>query len=85
MADWASIVGVMGGITSSSMFFPQVWKSFKQKDTSSLSWLGLIVGFVNGVFWLSYGVLKNDPILYVTNSFFTTGALLLILLKLKYK
>ena len=85
MVDFASVFGVLGGITSSSMFFPQVWKSYKQKDTSSLSWIGLLVGLLNGFFWLMYGVFKDDPILYVTNSFFTSGALLLVLLKYRYK
>jgi len=85
MADVASIFGILGGVTSSSMFFPQVWKSFEQKNTSSLSWLGLVVGLLNGVFWLMYGVFKEDPILYITNSFFTLGAFLLVVLKMKYK
>ncbi|NJB81933.1 SemiSWEET family sugar transporter [Wenyingzhuangia aestuarii] len=85
MITIASVFGVLGGITSSSMFFPQVWKSYKQKDTSSLSWIGLCVGALNGFFWLMYGVFKDDPIIYVTNSFFTLGALLLLMLKMKYK
>ncbi len=81
----ASVFGTLGAITSSSMFFPQVWKSFKLKDTKSLSWFGLIIGFLNGGFWLMYGILKADPFIYVTNSFFTFGATLLLVLKIRYK
>ncbi|NIJ43617.1 MtN3 and saliva related transmembrane protein [Wenyingzhuangia heitensis] len=85
MGNFASLFGVLGAMTSSSMFFPQVWKSFKQKDTSSLSWPGLVIGMLNGFFWLMYGILKLDPYIYVTNSFFTLGAVLLLILKFKYK
>lgn len=85
MITIASVFGILGGVTASSMFFPQVWKSFKDKDTSSLSWIGLSVGFLNGFFWVMYGVFKDDAIIYITNSLFAFGAFLLLMLKVKYK
>ena len=85
MNQLASVFGVLGAITASCLFFPQVWKSYKTKDTTSLSWNGIVVGFLNGVFWLLYGILIVDPFIYITNSLYLVGAALLLCLKYRYK
>lgn len=76
--------GYLGSFMAASIFLPQVYASYKSKDTSSLSWLGIIVGMLNGICWICYGLLKNDPFIYVTNSISFVGAFLLMTLKKKY-
>ena len=76
--------GYLGSVLAASIFFPQVWASYKTKDTKFLSWVGIIVGMLNGVSWVCYGLLKGDPFIYVTNSILFIGAFLLMLLKKKY-
>ena len=78
------IFGYLGSFLAASIFFPQVWASYKSKDTSSLSWMGIIIGMLNGIAWICYGSLKGDPFIYVTNSILFIGAFLLMLLKKKY-
>ncbi len=79
-----STLGFLGSITASLIFFPQVWQSYKSKKTHDLAWSGIIIGMLNGTLWVSYGFLKQDPFLYVTNSILFLGALLLMILKKKY-
>ncbi|MEK9156692.1 MAG: SemiSWEET family transporter [Patescibacteria group bacterium] len=85
MITFESVVGILGSLTAASLFFPQVYVSWKAKRTGDLAWFGIIVGMLNGVFWSTYGFLKMDPFIYVTNSILFLGASLLMLLKLKYK
>jgi MtN3 and saliva related transmembrane protein len=82
--SFASILGFLGSITAASLFFPQVWVSYKTKKTGEIAWFGIVIGMLNGVFWTSYGFIKGDPFIYVTNIILFIGAFLLMLLKKKY-
>lgn len=79
------IFGFLGSFTAAGLFFPQVFKSLRTKKTHDIAWLAIIVGALNGIFWTTYGLLQNDPFIYVTNIVMFTGALLLAILKYKYK
>lgn len=83
--DISAIVGFLGSITAAGLFFPQVWTSYRTKNTRDLSLTGIMIGLLNGIFWFTYGTIKNDPFIYVTNLIYLTGVLLLIFLKQKYK
>ena len=84
MFDIASIFGLFGSVTAASMFFPQVWRSYKTKKTHDLAWFGIIVEMLNGIFWIIYGRFRSDPFIYVTNAILFIGAFLLMILKRKY-
>lgn len=84
MVDIAAIFGLLGSITAASLFFPQVWASYKMKETRDLSWFLIIVGMLNGFFWTVYGLFRADPFIYVTNIILFIGAFLLMLLKRRY-
>lgn len=79
-----SLLGLLGSITSATIFFPQVWASYRTKRTHDLAGFVIILGLLNGIFWISYGLLKSDPFIYVTNVILSIGAFLLLLLKIKY-
>lgn len=85
MMTFESTIGILGSLTAASLFFPQVFVSYRTKRTSDLAWFGIVVGMLNGIFWTTYGFLKDDPFIYVTNGILFLGAFLLMLLKLKYK
>lgn len=82
---FTSLFGILGSITAASLFFPQVWASYKAKHTRDIAWFGIIIGMLNGVFWVIYGLLMQDPFIYVTNAILFLGAFLLMLLKRRYK
>ena len=84
MFNLPQLFGLLGSITAAVLFFPQVFKSYKTKKTKELSWFGIIIGMLNGIFWIIYGLFKSDPFIYVTNTILFTGAFLLITLKIKY-
>ncbi len=84
MTDVAYIFGLLGSITASMIFFPQVWRAWKTKKTEDLSWLTIIIGMLNGFFWIVYGVLKSDPFIYATNILLFIATTLLAVLKKKY-
>ena len=84
MMDLTFVFGLLGSITASTIFFPQVWKSWKTKRTKDLSWYTIFIGVLNGFFWTVYGFMKSDPFIYVTNILLLTATLLLAVLKKKY-
>ncbi len=84
MLDLVTIFGLLGSMTAASLFLPQAWSSYRTKNTKSLAWSGIAIGIMNGAFWVSYGVLKADPFIYVTNTILLMGAFLLMFLKRRY-
>ncbi|MFH1105796.1 MAG: SemiSWEET family transporter [Candidatus Aenigmatarchaeota archaeon] len=82
--ELVAIFGFLGAVTASIIFIPQVWKSWTSKKTNDLSWLTIILGILNGIFWVSYGALKNDPYIYLTNIFLFFATTCLALMKWKY-
>jgi len=83
-SNFAPLLGLLGSITAASLFFPQVLTSYKTKKTQDLSWMSIILGLLNGAFWFSYGVIKTDPFIYITNALLFSAVFLLMLLKRKY-
>lgn len=81
MVDVVTLFGFLGSLTAACLFFPQVIRSYRTKKTHDLEWFGVIIGMANGVFWTAYGLLRQDPFIYVTNSVLFIGAFLLMLLK----
>lgn len=49
MIDVASLFGLLGSITASSLFFPQVWQSYKTKKTKDLAWFGTEWSILGGL------------------------------------
>ena len=84
MVELVSIIGLLGSVTAASLFFPQVWKSFKTKKTKDLSYITVSIGITNGLLWATYGLIKSDPFIYVTNIILFIATLSLGLLKKKY-
>lgn len=84
MENLEATFGLLGSITAATLFLPQLWRSYKTKHTRDLAWFTIIIGMLNGLFWVSYGVLRIDPFIYVTNGILFLGAFSLMLLKQKY-
>lgn len=79
-----SILGLLGAVTASSIFIPQVLASYKNKKTKDIAWFTILISLANAIFWTSYGFLKLDPFIYVTNMIAFVASFLLTLLKRKY-
>jgi MtN3 and saliva related transmembrane protein len=62
------VVGYAATTLSAIGGLPQVIKSFKTKDTKSVSLGMFIIIFLAAVLWLTYGILKQDMPMMVGNS-----------------
>lgn len=79
------IIGALAAIITTTAFLPQVYKTWKTKDTKSLSLTMYGSFFVGVVLWIIYGFyLKSIPMI-LANAITALSALILIRLKLKYK
>jgi MtN3 and saliva related transmembrane protein len=73
-----------GGLTTAS-FVPQVAKIWKTKSAEDVS-LTMFVAFCVGVcLWLTYGVIKKDWAILITNGVTLILGLAILVMKIKYK
>ncbi|MGA1226069.1 MAG: SemiSWEET family sugar transporter [Tamlana sp.] len=79
------IIGFVAAILTTAAFLPQVYKTWKTKDVSSLSLPMLLMFFVGILAWLVYGFLKNSPSMIFANTITTVSSFLLVYFKIKYQ
>ena len=73
-----------GGLTTAS-FVPQVTKIWKTKSAKDVS-LTMFVAFCVGVgLWLTYGIIKKDWAILLTNGVTLVLGLAILVMKIKYK
>jgi len=76
---------MLAAIITTGAFLPQVYKTWKTKNTKGLS-LTMYVSFFIGVsLWFVYGFYLNSLPMILANIVTTISTLILIGLKLKYK
>ena len=85
MIDLHEIIGLVAAVLTTASFLPQVFKTYKTKDTSGLSLTMYIVFFIGVVLWSVYGIYINSLSVILANSITAILALYLIFMKLKYK
>lgn len=79
------ILGMLAAIITTAAFLPQVYKTWKTKDTKSLS-LTMYGSFFIGVsLWIVYGFYLESMPMIIANGITAISALVLVGLKLKYK
>lgn len=79
------VLGMLAAIITTAAFLPQVYKTWKTKDTKSLS-LTMYGSFFIGVsLWIVYGFYLESLPMILANSITAISALILLGLKLKYK
>ncbi len=57
--DWPDVIGHTSAALSSITFMPQVYKAWKTKSITDLSFATILIVFASTVLWLVYGVTKN--------------------------
>lgn len=79
------ILGLIAAAFTTSSFFPQVYKAWKEKSTKGIS-LTMYVAFLIGVIlWLIYGYYINSISMIIANTVTLGLVITVIVLKLKYK
>lgn len=82
--DINEAIGFGAAVLTTIAFLPQVYKTWKTKDVSSLSLPMLILFFIGIVLWLIYGVLLHSPSMIFANAITVISTILLLYYKLKY-
>jgi len=83
--NYIEIIGFIAAVLTTAAFLPQVYKTWKTKDVSALSFPMLLMFFIGIVGWLIYGFLKNSPSMIFANSITVISSFLLIYFKIKYR
>lgn len=83
--DLIEILGMIAAVLTTASFLPQVYKTWKTKDTKSLSLTMYVCFFIGIVLWLIYGFLIDSLPMILANGITTITTFLLIVLKLKHK
>ncbi len=82
--DMTSLFGYLAAIATTLSFVPQTIKTFRTRDTGSLS-LGMYAFFTFGVIcWLIYGILLGEWPIILANTLTLVLALSILGMKLRY-
>ena len=76
---------MLAAIITTTAFLPQVYKTWKTKDTKALSLTMYTAFFIGVTLWIIYGFYLNSLPMIIANIITAISALTLIGLKLKYK
>lgn len=83
--DYATVIGFAAASLTVIAFFPQLLKAWKTKSTRDIS-LGMFSAFSLGVLlWFIYGILINNLPVAIANFLTLIQAVMILMLKLKYK
>ena len=83
--EWIDWIGSAAACLTTASFMPQAWHTFRTRDVSGLS-LGMYSLFTVGVaLWLVYGILLVAWPIIIANVITTSLALLILLMKLRYR
>lgn len=80
----SKILGYIGCSIMAIQSLPQLWKVYQKKSASDLSYTTLAIGCIGGAITVAYGVLINEPPLYVSVSFSMVVNIIVIIMKVAY-
>lgn len=78
------ILGYVAGLITAFTFLPQVIKTWQTKSAKDVSLAMFLIALTNQILWLAFGLLRNDPVIIITNALMLLMTSLMIALKLKY-
>ena len=83
--DTITVVGLLAAAFTTVALLPQLIKVWKTKSTKDISF-GMFMLYCGGVLlWFVYGVFRNDLVIILANSLAFIQALVILMLKAKYK
>lgn len=83
--DFYEALGMVAAVLTTASFLPQVYKTWKTKDTQSLSLTMYVCFFTGIVLWLIYGIHIDSLPMILANGITVISTFILIVLKLKHK
>ncbi len=83
--EFVTIVGLIASIFTGISLIPQLVKIIKEKKAEAISLGMLAVLFVGLCGWVYYGILKEDWIIIISNSFSLLVNIMICIFSIKYK
>ena len=83
--DLHEVIGLVAAVFTTASFLPQVFKTYKTKDTSGLSLAMYIIFFIGVLLWLIYGIWIESLSIILANIITAILTLYLLVMKIKYK
>jgi MtN3 and saliva related transmembrane protein len=80
-----AIIGVIAATMTTSSFLPQMIKAYRTKSMGDVSPYLMAVFGTGTMFWLAYGIFKNDWVIIGANALGTTFNMILLYMKFAYK
>ncbi len=79
------IVGIVASISTAVSMLPQLIKIIKEKKADDIS-LPMVITLLTGLsLWIAYGIMRQDLVISIANSFSLVVNLTLLALSIKYK
>ena len=83
--NWTEILGYFAATATTLSFVPQVWQTWKTRDTSGISLLMYSMFWVGIAAWLGYGILAQTWPVVVANAVTLVLAGVILVLKILEK
>jgi MtN3 and saliva related transmembrane protein len=83
--DYKEFTGIAASIFTSSTLIPQVVKILREKSAKGVSPGMLVVLLIGLTLWVAYGIMINDWIITIANSFSLLVNIFTIVLWFKYR
>ena len=80
-----TFIGIAASACTAASLIPQLVKVLKEKKAENVSLLMLVILFIGLGLWIYYGILKEDMIIILSNSFSFFVNILLAVFAIKYK
>lgn len=80
-----TIIGISASIFTATSMLPQMIKLMKEKKAEHVSLAMIVVLFIGLALWVYYGILLQDAIIIVANSFSLIVSSVTGILSIKYK
>jgi MtN3 and saliva related transmembrane protein len=81
---WREYLGLVGVVTGSLTFVPQVYQAWKTKSVGDLSLWMILILLINVLIWLVYGITGKDRAMILANSIILVLSLLMLYFKLTF-
>ncbi|AFZ20110.1 SemiSWEET transporter [Allocoleopsis franciscana] len=83
--QFINILGLIAGTLTTIAFLPQLFKTWKSKSAKDVS-LVMMITFSVGIFlWIIYGIAIGAMPIIVTNAVTLVLALMILVLKIRYR
>ena len=79
------IIGLIAASLTTAAFVPQVYKAWKHKSTSDISFTMYVVLLAGLILWLIYGIHHNSLAIILANLVTASLAIIMLILKMRYK